>query len=133
MSQPSMIKSVAGCHCPKCRQGNLFKTSTFKIKTFSDMHDQCEVCGQTFMPEPSFYMGAMFVSYALQIGLFLASYFTVRAIYPEASLELYMAVMTGLVVITLPFVYRLSRSIWIHLMVKYEEQVEALADQAEHS
>ena len=85
------------------------------------MNDQCEVCGQTFMPEPSFYMGAMFVSYGLQIGLFLISYFGIFSFYPQASLEVYMAVMTGLVVITLPLVYRLSRSIWIHLMVRYDK------------
>lgn len=93
------------------------------------MHDRCTHCGQTFMPEPSFYMGAMFVSYAMQIGLFLCSYFSIRGIYPDASLELYMGVMIALVLITLPLVYRLSRSIWIHLMVKYQQQIESLADQ----
>lgn len=130
MSQPLLIKSVAGCHCPKCRQGNLFQSSTFNLKRFSDMNEKCEVCGQTFMPEPSFYMGAMFVSYALQIGLFLTIYFSVRAINPNASLELYMGVMTSLVILTLPLVYRLSRSIWIHLMVKYQQQIDSLADQS---
>lgn len=125
MSQPSLIKSVAGCHCPKCRQGNLFQSSGFRLKTFSKMNDHCEVCGQTFMPEPSFYMGAMFVSYALQIGLFLVTYFGIRSIYPEASLELYMGAMIALVLITLPVVYRLSRSIWIHLMVRHGKDIKS--------
>lgn len=129
MNHPSLIKSVTGCHCPKCRQGNLFQAAAYRLKSFSKMHDRCAQCGQTFMPEPSFYMGAMFVSYALQIGLFLFSYFGIRGIYPDAGIELYMGVMTGLVFITLPLVYRLSRSIWIHLMVKYQEQIESLAEQ----
>ncbi len=87
------------------------------------MNERCTICGQTFMPEPSFYMGAMFVSYALQMGLFLFSYFGVRSVYAQASLELYMAVMIGLVLLTLPWVYRLSRSIWIHFMVKYQHHL----------
>ncbi len=95
------------------------------------MNDRCEVCGQTFMPEPSFYMGAMFVSYAMQIGLFLITYFGIRGLYPNASLELYMGVMTGLIVLTLPLVYRLSRSIWIHLMVGYGKKVDSMADQSQ--
>jgi len=82
------------------------------------MNDACDQCGQTFMPEPSFYMGAMFVSYAMQIGLFVISFFSIRGLVANPSLELYMGVMIGLVVVTLPIVYRLSRSIWIHLMVR---------------
>ena len=76
------------------------------------------------MPEPSFYMGAMFISYALQIGLFMISFFTIRALVSNASIELYMGVMIGLVVITLPIVYRLSRSIWIHLMIRRKRPAE---------
>lgn len=93
------------------------------------MHGRCAHCGQTFMPEPSFYMGAMFVSYTLQTGIFLFSYFSIRGIYPDASLERYMGAMIALVLLTLPLVYRLSRSIWIHLMVKYQQRVEFLTDQ----
>jgi len=84
------------------------------------MNDKCSNCGQTFMPEPSFYMGAMFVSYAVQIVLFLVSYFTINSIYPESGVDTYMSVMVVLVILTLPIVYRLSRSIWIHLMIRYE-------------
>lgn len=120
MNHPSLIKSVSSCHCPKCRQGDLFQTSALKVKSFSKMNDKCSNCGQTFMPEPSFYMGAMFVSYALQIGLFLISYFSIRSIYPESGVNVYMSVMVALVILTLPIVYRLSRSIWIHLMIRYE-------------
>lgn len=82
------------------------------------MNDACDRCGQTFMPEPSFYMGAMFVSYGMQIALFVISFFTIRSMVSNASIDLYMGVMIGLVVITLPIVYRLSRSIWIHLMIR---------------
>ena len=132
MSQLTLVKSVAGCHCPKCREGHLFQSSALELKKFSKMNDRCEVCGQTFMPEPSFYMGAMFVSYALQIVLFLVSYFSIRALYPEASLELYMGAMVALVLVTLPWVYRLSRSIWIHLMIRYQGK-EAAQQQTQHS
>lgn len=118
----SLVMSVAGCHCPKCREGQLFQSKATDLKHFGKMHDRCEVCGQTFMPEPSFYMGAMFVSYGLQIGLFVISFFLIRNLVPNATLELYMGVMVGLVLITLPVVYRLSRSIWIHLMIRFGER-----------
>ncbi|OEK04041.1 hypothetical protein BFP71_11135 [Roseivirga misakiensis] len=94
------------------------------------MNEKCEVCDQTFMPEPSFYMGAMFVGYALQIGLFLATYFGIRIINPNANLEIYMGIMITLVILTLPIVYRVSRSIWIHLMIKYQQQIDSLTNQS---
>lgn len=33
------------------------------------MPDHCPECGLSFMPEPGFYYGAMYVSYALTIAL----------------------------------------------------------------
>ena len=123
MNDVSLAKSVMEGRCPSCRQGKLFSSKPSKLKSFHKMNDSCDHCGQTFMPEPSFYMGAMFVSYGMQIGLFIISFFTIRALVPDASIDLYMGVMTGLVIITLPLVYRLSRSIWIHLMVKRKKTI----------
>ena len=124
MEKVSLAKSISEGRCPNCRQGNLFTSKVSNLKSFHKMNDACDHCGQSFSPEPSFYMGAMFVSYGLQIGLFVVSFFTIRSLVPDASIELYMGVMIGLVVLTLPIVYRLSRSIWIHLMVRRKKSVE---------
>lgn len=43
-------------------EGTLFSTK------FMKMNEKCFCCGQSFMPEPGYYFGAMFVSYGLNAG-----------------------------------------------------------------
>src|SRR5437868_6395125 len=37
----------------------------------ADMPEHCPECGQPYYPEPGFYFGALFTSYALSVGLFI--------------------------------------------------------------
>ena len=83
------------------------------------MNKQCHVCGQKFEPEPGFYFGAMFISYIF-LGFFSLAFTGLLVFYFHLSLDLSI----GLLLITLALMFlwnlRFSRSIWIHLMVKYD-------------
>jgi uncharacterized protein (DUF983 family) len=111
-SENSTRKAMLDEKCPRCRQGNLFKTSAYKLSKFYKMNERCGVCNQTFEPEPGFYVGAMFVSYALVVALsiisFLSLYFTFRP--PFAT---YLIVIMVLNVLLLPFIFRYSRILFL--------------------
>lgn len=49
--------------CPRCRTGNIFRSSIFR--GFPKMHLRCPVCDLKFEREPGYFLGAMYVSYAL--------------------------------------------------------------------
>ncbi len=49
--------------CPRCRTGNIFRSSIFL--GFPKMHLRCPVCDLKFEREPGYFLGAMYVSYAL--------------------------------------------------------------------
>jgi len=91
----------------------------FNFKDPLAMFDRCENCQQRFEPEPGFYFGAMFVSYIISgftiliPGLILVFYF-------KWSLEATMALILFFAVITFFKLMRFSRSVWIHLIVKYD-------------
>jgi uncharacterized protein (DUF983 family) len=108
----STSKAILNEKCPRCRQGDLFKTSALKLSKFYKMNDNCLVCKQTFEPEPGFYIGAMFVSYAMVVGLaFITSlglYITIRP--PFAT---YLIVLMILNVLLLPFIFRYSRVLFL--------------------
>jgi uncharacterized protein (DUF983 family) len=51
--------------CPRCRIGGIFLYSIFR--GFPKMHERCPVCDLKFEREPGYFLGAMYVSYALGI------------------------------------------------------------------
>ncbi|MEI9920394.1 MAG: DUF983 domain-containing protein [Bacteroidota bacterium] len=42
------------------------------------MNKSCAVCGLDFNPEPAYYIGAMYFSYAIQVGVFVSVYLLLR-------------------------------------------------------
>lgn len=114
----TFFKSVFLQTCPKCREGKLFK----KGSLFT-MHDNCPSCQQKYMLEPGFYWGAMYVSYMLSGGfaLVLAG---ILFLGTDWSKNTNLTIMTIATLLIMPIVYRISRSIWIHVFVKYDPTVK---------
>ncbi len=83
------------------------------------MPSMCPVCQLNYEPEPAFYTGAMYVSYALQVALFTTIYVALRVLF-NPSLEVYLAAMISLPVLLAPVTLRLSRSIYINFFHSYQ-------------
>ncbi|OFY94699.1 MAG: hypothetical protein A3K10_14455 [Bacteroidetes bacterium RIFCSPLOWO2_12_FULL_31_6] len=119
---PNPINSVLKLKCPKCRQGDLFyNKKIYQFKGFFDMPKKCPKCGQDFQIETGFYYGAMYVSYALTIALIVAV-FTVLIVFNIFSIELFLLLDFIVLLIALPYLFKVSRSIWIALMVKFDKK-----------
>lgn len=105
--------------CPKCAKGDLYPTGTFSFSKPFDMNDSCAHCEQKFFPEPGFYYGAMFISYIFTGWFSIAFVLLLHWIFKWSTATSFAALIA---VLTLFFVYifRLSRSIWLNLMVKYD-------------
>jgi len=91
------------------------------------MNKKCPVCGQRFEPEPGFYYGAMFISYIFMgfISLGLAG---LMVFYFNFSIELAFSVLIAALALIFLWNLRFSRSIWIHLIVKYDPKTEGLSE-----
>jgi len=110
----SMIKGK----CPHCQQGDVFAYKQFYHPTkFSKMHDTCDHCHTSFFPEPGFYTGAMYVSYALAIPIaFLVAMGLSYGF--GASDEVSLGAMMVSIFLMTPINFRLSRLIWLYLFGK---------------
>jgi len=116
---PNIINSIIKCKCPKCRKGDLFiNKRAFQYKNFLEVHNNCSLCNQDFQIETGFYLGAMFVNYALTIAISVAIFvaFVVLDLY---SIVPFLITLGISLIITTPFILRISRSIWIAMTVKY--------------
>lgn len=114
---PSLLASVAGCKCPRCRKGDLFKYKAYeKITKHLDMHKTCAHCGFDFEPEPGFYWGAMYVNYIFTSAILIA-YIIVYFIFKPRSVEGYAliggAYLTTIVLLW-PKMNRYSRALMLY-------------------
>ena len=114
--------------CPKCHTGNMFVNSPFSLR-FGDMHKTCPHCGFDLIQEPSFYFGAMYVSYGVQVAVFVAVYFALRFTVDPSTWTYVAGMIVGSIVI-LPFNFRFSRVAWINLFVSYDKNAELRAHAA---
>ena len=80
---------------------------------------ECPKCGQDFQMEPGFYFGAMYVSYALTIAINVAI-FVALLVFKVYSLTNFFIVAGIVLLITLPYIFKISRSVWIAMMIKYD-------------
>jgi uncharacterized protein (DUF983 family) len=113
MSNDSTIKAIRGEKCPRCHQGDLFVTSSYKITGFYKMHKVCPSCQQTFEPEPGFYFGAMFVAYGLLVVMAIVTWLVLFfAFHPV--FEVYVVAILILNVLLLPFIFRFSRTLFLY-------------------
>ena len=87
---------------------------------FADMHENCPCCGQPYEPEPGFYYGAMYVSFAFNVAAFLVSLFVLYQLVAEITMGMMIGVVALVVIGLLPVIFRLSRVIWIYIFVRYE-------------
>jgi len=119
----SKIYGIAKLKCPKCHQGDLFETKKmYDIKNMSKMHSHCPVCKQTYNPEPNFYYGAMYMSYAYSVGVFIVVYI-MSSLFLDLGVWGTVGLLTGILVLLSPLVFRLSRASYIHIFIHYNRKI----------
>lgn len=110
----SLVSAIAQAHCPQCRQGKIFPVSPFSYRKLSVMHARCQVCDANFAPEPGFYDGAMYVSYAFSVALMITSLVAVNVLVFEPKLWMYLSTVVGLTVLLLPAMLRFSKTLYLY-------------------
>lgn len=118
----SLLASILQSKCPKCRKGDIFeKGALFKPGRFSVMNKTCDVCSLPFEPEPGYYFGAMFISYAINTAVFIAVWIILSLVYPDYTALHLVSILILISIGFLPFIYRISRTIWLSIFIGFEE------------
>src|SRR5687767_13255586 len=112
INKGTKLYSVLHQKCPQCQEGDMFKYSTFSPK-FAEMHKNCPACGFDFIQEPSYYFGAMYFSYAIQVAVFVAVYLILRYTVNPGTSTYIIWMIVGAIAI-LPLNFRWSRLAWLN-------------------
>ena len=114
-SPPSAITALASCKCPRCRKGNMFLSSAYDLKRFSDMPANCSHCGFKFEIEPGFFWGAMYISYAFTVAIAVNVSLILWWYAGNPSIWVYAAANGGLMILLSPLMLRYSRVVMLYL------------------
>lgn len=115
MKRKNALQAALQGKCPRCRKGDMFVSPVFKLKSFGKTHEYCPVCKVQFEQEPGFFYGAMYVSYALSVGIFLASVFVLYVFFNDPKLEVYVTTVTVVALMLYPIIFRCSRVLYLYL------------------
>ncbi len=114
----TILAPIFGFKCPRCREGHMF-VQPLSIKNAFNMQDRCEKCGLNYHPEPGFYFGAMFLSYIITAFSFvIAAFFLIYVMKIDVDMALALVVLFA--VLFFVYFYRLGRSVWLTMNVKYD-------------
>jgi len=113
------FKDMWNNKCPRCRKGDIFVKPLDILKPL-DMPEKCTMCGQATEPEPGFYCGAMYLSYAIASSVLLPSTLFML-FYFKLSLTTTFTIMGLIFILGFFKLLRGSRSLYFHLMVRYDE------------
>ncbi len=117
----SKLYSIFNNKCPKCQEGDFFvNKSPFQFKNNLKIYDNCAHCNLKYMIEPSFFYGAMYVSYGLTIAFSIAI-FIIGYWLNLSLITSFIAIVVILILMT-PITMRLSRLIYINMFISYKKE-----------
>ena len=123
--RPGYLLSVLTNKCPRCRESFIYKEkSSYKLSSVVKMVDKCAVCGQPTEIEVGFYYGTGYVSYALSVGICVASciawWVLIGFSFEDNRFLTWIISNAILLIVIQPPLMRLSRTLWLSWFVKYD-------------
>ena len=116
------IYSIFKNKCPRCQDGDFFKYKfTYNPSKVTEIHDNCPSCNLKYMIEPSFFFGAMYVSYGITVAMFVTVFIIAKVFIGLEILEAFSAIIITAVIL-MPLNMRLSRILWINMFISYEKK-----------
>ncbi len=126
----SKLYSIFTGKCPVCHNESMYKTKNPYILTDTlKMHERCSHCNTKYKIEPSFFYGAMYVSYPVGIA-FATAAFVITYLFFGATLVSAFISIVGTLIAFMPIIMRVSRNIWINIFMKYDPQKDQLSNNA---
>lgn len=116
------IYSIVSGKCPVCHNQSMYKApNPYMVSKLFEMNERCTSCGTKYKIEPSFFYGAMYVSYPVGIFFACAAFVLSYLVFGLNLVNTYLIMVLTLIVL-LPVIIRLSRNIWINIFMKYQKQ-----------
>ncbi len=116
----SKLYSIVTGTCPKCQKESMYEDKNpLHLTKVLKMNDHCSHCGLKYLIEPSFFYGAMYVSYGLNVAVGIAAFIVSFVFFQTTIEQSFIAIVIALIIL-FPFVLRLSRNLYINMFISYD-------------
>ncbi|MGC1631144.1 MAG: DUF983 domain-containing protein [Gelidibacter sp.] len=117
----SKLYSILTGTCPKCNEESMYiNPNPYALMDTLKIGEKCSHCQTKYRLEPSFFFGSMYVSYGVGIGFAVAA-FVISYFIIGSSLTTAFIAITASLVVFMPIIMRVSRTIWINLFIHYDK------------
>lgn len=121
LKKGSKLNSILTGSCPKCQEESMYlDKNPYNMGSIFKMHETCGHCGTRYKIEPSFFYGAMYVSYAVGIAFGVAA-FVISYLFLGTNLKTAFIAIIATLIVFMPVIMRLSRNIWINFFIHYDK------------
>jgi uncharacterized protein (DUF983 family) len=119
LKKGSKLNSILTGSCPRCQNESMYlDKNPLHLSKVLKMNENCSHCGLKYQIEPSFFYGAMYVSYGLNVAVGIAAFIISFVIFKSNLKIAFLAIIASLI-ISFPLILRLSRNIYINMFVSY--------------
>jgi len=123
LKKGTKLYSILNGSCPKCHMESMYKNQNpYTLSETLKMNERCSHCNTRYKIEPSFFYGAMYVSYGVGIAFAVAA-FVITYLFLGTSLNVAFISIIATMLGFLPVILRLSRNIWINLFMNYDKEL----------
>jgi uncharacterized protein (DUF983 family) len=118
----NILYSMIMNKCSRCHQGDVFVSKNpYNFSKMFEVHKTCSHCNLKYEKEPSFFYGALYVSYAISSGWFMIWYALENTVLNWETLN-FALFITGFIIVVSPLTLRWSRLIWLNFFYKYKKE-----------
>ena len=126
LKKGSKLYSILTGTCPRCHQESMYlDKNPYNLVNVYKMHDNCSHCGLHYKIEPSFFYGAMYVSYGLGVAFSVAA-FIISFVFLGSSLKTAFIAIIVTLIVFMPLQMRWARNIWISFFISYKKDWKSL-------
>lgn len=121
LKKGSKLNSILTGTCPRCQNESMYlDKNPLHFSKILKMNEKCSHCGLKYQIEPSFFYGAMYVSYGLNVALGIAAFVVSYVILNSSIKTAFIAIIVSNIIL-FPFVLRWSRNIYINIFVSFDK------------
>ncbi len=109
--------------CPRCHQESMYTIKNpYVLSETLTINDNCSHCNLKYRIEPSFFYGAMYVSYAVGIAFAVAAFVISYVFFNSSLVTAFIAIVITMIGF-MPIIMRLSRNIWINFFIHFDKKL----------
>ncbi len=120
MAKIGLVRAMIDAKCPRCRKGDIFPTSLFSFTKLTDVHLKCPNCNASLTPEPDFFYGAMYISYAFSVALVIGVMVILYNFFDDPAMWIYILTVFVINILFMPLMLRYSKVLYLYGLGRLE-------------